>query len=324
MLQQAPFHADLAHGPEGSRAYWCTSKDGVKLRLGLFPAPKARGTILMFPGRTEYVEKYGRPADELAQHGYSMLCIDWRGQGMAQRLLDDPVVGHVGQFTDYQFDVDAMLQAAKTLNLPKPWYLMAHSMGGCIGLRSLMRGMPVDAAVFTGPMWGIHLPPLARSAAWAISWGGIHSGLGHRYVPGTRPQSYVIAEDFEDNALTTDQEMWLEMRRQIEAEPLFRLGGPSLQWLNESLRECRILAHQQSPNVPCLTFVGSNERIVDTARITERMENWNNGHLRYVPGGEHEVLMEGPALRRRIIGKCLDLFEGRRVPECSYAKTANG
>ena len=33
-LSQAPFFAELADGPEGGAAYWCTAEDGVRLRVG--------------------------------------------------------------------------------------------------------------------------------------------------------------------------------------------------------------------------------------------------------------------------------------------------
>ena len=45
-----------------------------------------------------------------------------------------------------QADLDAVLGEAERIALPRPWFLMAHSMGGCIGLRALVRGAPFRAA----------------------------------------------------------------------------------------------------------------------------------------------------------------------------------
>ena len=64
-MEPAPFLEDIADGPEGAKAYWLRAKDSTRVRVGVWPAgPK--GTILMFPGRTEYIEKYGRLARDLA------------------------------------------------------------------------------------------------------------------------------------------------------------------------------------------------------------------------------------------------------------------
>ncbi|KMK67792.1 alpha/beta fold hydrolase [Puniceibacterium sp. IMCC21224] len=311
-LTPAPFLAELAQGPEGGRAVWIHADDGVRLRLGHFPAPPqaagAEGSVLLFPGRTEYIEKYGRTATDLAKRGYHTLTVDWRGQGLADRLLDDPLTGHVQLFDDYQRDVAVMVAAAQALDLPRPWHLIAHSMGGCIGLRALMRGLPVEAAVFTGPMWGIRIAAIVRPAAWALGWSSARLGLGHRYTPGTKGLSYVVAEPFESNLLTTDPESYAHMRHQVNAEPGLRLGGPSLQWLHQALAECRALARLPSPALPCLTYVGTQERIVDIPRIRARMANWPGGRLIEVESAEHEVLMEGPALRARVTDEIVAHF----------------
>ena len=89
-LAPAPFHADLAEGPAGARAHWVHTSDGLRIRLGHFPAEEPRGTVLLFPGRTEYIEKYGRTASDLAAGGYDTLCIDWRGQGLADARAAHP------------------------------------------------------------------------------------------------------------------------------------------------------------------------------------------------------------------------------------------
>ncbi|WGW02303.1 alpha/beta fold hydrolase [Tropicibacter oceani] len=310
MLTTAPFHADLAEGPALSRAYWIAAADGMRLRIAHYPASEgAQGTVLLFPGRTEYVEKYGRTAAHLAAAGYHTITVDWRGQGLADRMLDDPRTGHVHVFEDYQRDVSAMLHAVALLDLPQPMHLIGHSMGGCIGLRAVMDGLPVASCTFTGPMWGIRIADPLRPAAWALSWGSKHFGLSHHYAPGTGNDSYVASAPFEDNMLTTDPEMWDYMRRQILAQPDLQLGGPSLGWLHEALSETRSLARRPSPTLPCLCFTGTNERIVDIPRIEQRMAHWPGGKLVMVHKGEHELLMEHDTMRQDVMDQILGLFE---------------
>ncbi|MWD27320.1 alpha/beta fold hydrolase [Aquicoccus sp. SCR17] len=313
-FEPAPFHGELAEGPDGGEAVWAETSDGVRIRLGCWPREDAAGTVLLFPGRTEYIEKYGRTAADLSARGYAVLAVDWRGQGLAQRLLPDAMKGHVGQFVDYQRDVEAMVDYAEARQLPRPFYLLAHSMGGCIGLRALVKGLPVNAAAFTGPMWGIRLSPSTRPAAWALGWTSGLLGRAAAYAPGTKPDSYVMTEPFESNLLTRDREMYEYMRRQIAAVPEFGLGGPTLGWLHAALVETLALSRLPSPDLPCLAFQGSDERIVDTARIRSRMEHWPRGTLRVVPEGEHEVLMDKPVLRNMIADEIAGLFRAHAEP----------
>ena len=257
--------------------------------------------MLLFAGRTEYIEKYGRTAGELAALGLSTICIDWRGQGLANRLLDDRNTGHVVEFMDYQLDVAAMVRTAREQGLPEPFYLLGHSMGGCIGLRALYEGLPVRAAAFTAPMWGIGMSPALRPVAWALAWLARGLGQGHRYAPGTGPVTYVMEAPFEGNQLTTDPEMYAYMKAQLQARPDLSLGGPSLHWLYEALVETTHLARRPAPDMPCVTFLGGNERIVQTEAVHRRMAGWPGGRLEMIAGAEHEVLMETPEIRARLM-----------------------
>lgn len=117
----APFFENVAGGPAGGAAHWVATADNTRIRVGHWHTEgETNGTVMMFPGRTEYIEKYGDTAAEFASRGFAFLAIDWRGQGLADRLLDDPRVGHVDQFSDYQQDVHATLALAAKLDLPKP------------------------------------------------------------------------------------------------------------------------------------------------------------------------------------------------------------
>ena len=61
--------------------------------------------------------------------------------------------------------------------------------------------------------------------------------------------------------------------------------------------------------MPCLTWLGTNERIVHVPRIHDRMSRWPSGNLEMVADGEHEVLMEVPATRTRVFDQTAAFFE---------------
>lgn len=304
----APFHRDVAEAPDQTEAYWLTAADGVRLRAAVVTGG-ASGTVLLFPGRTEYTEKYGPAARDLLARGYSTVIIDWRGQGLADRPLPDRQTGHVREFVDYQKDIAAALDLIDALRLPKPLFLMAHSMGGAIGLRALYRGLPVRAAAFSAPMWGIRISASLRPVAWALSGGSRLLGQGHKYAPGTTPVTYVAEAPYTDNVLTSDPDMYAFMQRQVRKHSDLSLGGPSLHWLNEALLECRSLARKDSPNLPCYTALGTRERVVDTAPIHDRMARWPGGILDLIPGAEHEVMMEKPQIRAQFYDRACALFD---------------
>ncbi|MEM7074234.1 MAG: alpha/beta hydrolase [Pseudomonadota bacterium] len=307
-MSSAPLYDDLVKGPEGGRAFWIHSGDGVRLRAAIWPRDTARGTVLCFPGRTEYVEKYAEAAMSFAGADLATATIDWRGQGLADRLCADPLLGHVDHFSDYQKDVAAFRTLAEAQGLPRPWYVIGHSMGGAIALRAVIGGLPVTAAVFSAPMWGIRMTPPLRALAWSLSWSSRRLGLDQTYAPTTSADPYVLTEDLQSNRLTSDPAMWQFMRDMLDRHPELGLGGPSLRWLHEALKECRALMQIPPPDLPALCYAGSEEAIVDTDVMRDRMARWRHGDFLSIPGARHEILMEAPIFRNQTIAAILDTF----------------
>ena len=292
----APFEHDTAQAWPGARAVWVRAADGVRLRVAHLGAGN-KGTVLLVPGRTEYVEKYGGAGCELSSRGYATVSLDYRGQGLADRTGANRLIGRVGDFAEYQRDIDAMVAFARAADFPKPWFLLAHSLGGAIGLRALARRLPVRAAVFSAPMWGIAIATPLKPVAWGLGWAAHMARAEGWLTPGTGARHHVLTATTDDNLLTTDTEMLALMRRQIEVCPDLELAGPSVPWLYRALVECRSLARIADPGVPTLTVIPGDERIVCTAAMRLAVARWPRAAHLEVPGGRHETMMETPARR---------------------------
>ena len=271
-MEAAPFHSDLAEGPEGGEATWLSTEDGVRIRAVLWKGGAA-GTVFVFPAAVNMPRNTAGP--RVRSPGEAMRCL--RSTGAARVLGPAPARPrnrHVRRFTDYQFDVRALLAHAEARGLPQPWLLLAHSMGGCIGLRSLIDGVPFIAAGFSAPMWGVRIAPKLEAAAHILPIVATRIGLGGTRTPTTGRPSYLIEAPFEGNLLTTDPDMWDYMVRQAAAEERFRLGGPSLMWLGEALAETRALLRAPRPNTPAHASVGTLEKIVVADTVETIMKDW--------------------------------------------------
>ncbi len=310
MGDAAPFDIELSEGPTFGRAVWGAAEDGTRLRIGFWVPEDARATILLFPGRTEYLEKYGRVARDLTAAGYAVAAIDWRGQGHSDRLIEDARLGYVMTFSDYQQDVDALAAAVDREGLPGPRYLIAHSMGGCIGLRAMIEGLAIERAVFSAPMWGIWVPNRMRPAAATLPWLAKRLRQELRVVPGTQPTNYVSDTGFEENMLTTDRDHYDYLGRQALAHPAFALGGPTYHWLSEARKEMKALYREPRPKTPVLTFLGTEEEIVHPGAIRRMHEDWPSARLEIVESAKHELMMEAPAIRARFMEEALAFLGG--------------
>ena len=307
MTPHAVFHADLAEGPAEGRAWDVAAADGTRLRVATWEAGE-RGTVLIFPGRNEHVEKYGRVARALADRGWSSAAIDWRGQGHSDRAPGAGQLGHVQDFGLYQMDVEALLAAVRAAGLPEPLHHLAHSMGGAIGLRALAQGLPVGAAAFSAPMWGLQMAAWLRPIAHGVAAAGRRAGLGLRELPVGSRESYLSVTPFAANALTTCPETYAWMAAQAARDPRLALGRPTIRWLHAALADLRALRALPAPAIPILVGLAGEETIVDNEATRRFARRLPTARIETYPGARHELLMERTALRGRFLDATDDLF----------------
>lgn len=308
-------------GGSDTAAFWTTAGDGTRLRLALFRPPDAGATIFLFPGRTEYIEKYGPVFGFLTANGFAVLCIDWRGQGASERLTDNHLAGHVRTFADYQLDVAAMMRAAEKLDLPPDRHLLAHSMGGAIGLRTLLDGRyPFRTVTFSAPMWGIRtgvMPEqtgqyLAMLMAQAATKMGFSDAMLKRSSNRARPGIFVEDMDeetaFRKNPLTTDRAEWQRLYALSASFPELMIGAPTYGWVQAALAECAALAELPSPAMPALISLAMEDQIVSATAITERAAIWPQAELLTIADSRHEVMFEAPAKKQMFLDAALKLW----------------
>lgn len=294
---EAPLFHDIADGPAGGSAHWADTADGQRIRFAIWPGT-GRGTALVFPGRTEYIEKYGRVAAELVRRGFHVLTIDWRGQGLSTRPGGTTDLGHVGGFAEYQQDLTTVLEHPAARDLPKPTVLLAHSMGGCIGLRALHNGLDVSSAIFSAPMWGIGTGRLQGVIGRTLTAIAVALGFGQRHLFGTTSAHFIATAPFEGNSLTNNRTTWDWLKAQLDAHPELGLGGPSMRWAYEALCETAALSRLPPPK-PVLTMLGTAERVVSPRAIIRQMAKPGAGKLVTFDNAQHELLMEIGAVQDR-------------------------
>ena len=115
--------------------------DGGRLRYARFePASHPRGTVLIVPGRREFIEKkYAELGQPLLNNGFHLVIVEMRGMGLSSRLLSDDMRqrDHVNDFAMHLNDLRAFFAAIVAPNLTAPLIVNGHSLGGHFMLRWL-------------------------------------------------------------------------------------------------------------------------------------------------------------------------------------------
>lgn len=121
---------------------------GARLRTLTWPVPRPRGRVQVIHGLSEHVGRYDLLADALNDEGFSVFGHDHRGHGASEGRR-----GVVGRFPDLVQDVAHVASLADELAPgPGPPALVAHSLGGLVGIRYLQEHRPrLKAAVISAP-----------------------------------------------------------------------------------------------------------------------------------------------------------------------------
>src|SRR5579872_6729865 len=143
--------------PEDAVTGVLKTPDGVALRFARFAPPAGRrGTVCVFPGRTEWIEKYFETVRDLRNRGFAVAVLDWRGQGLSERALTDRHKGYVRSFAEYDIDLETFMREVVLPDCPPPIFALGHSMGASIVIRAVARGQRwFDRVVLSGPMLGV-------------------------------------------------------------------------------------------------------------------------------------------------------------------------
>jgi lysophospholipase len=315
-----------------------TAADGKKIRYAHWTpegrAPPA-GTVVFFQGRTEFIEKNIDTYADLTARGYDVWTLDWRGQGLSDRLLPDREKGHIDSYDSYLRDADQFLTDIVRLDQqPRPRILLAHSMGGGIGTLYLERHPGrFDKAVFTSPL--IRLP--ARQDSWLLRLAaGALVAAGHGadcaptadcswtssfkagFDPCAEPQAATEA-DLLDPANTSRYthdperlahiECWVKVSGQALA-----VAGATTGWLKATYAATdEIAAHRGALSTPLLIVGGGGENdparaVVSNPAQREICTGSDRPCCRVeIPGAGHEILVETDPIRRRFLDY-LDAF----------------
>ena len=286
------FRNDVFKWPRAANVSYKATPDGIRVRTSLWGANDPVGTIFVFPGRADYIEKYGGLAYFCLSKHFNVTAIDWRGQGLSGRLLSDRNIGHVEDFKNYQKDVEVIVKEAEAANLVKPWIIFAHSMGGLIGLRTLHDNPVFEKVVFTSPMLGIQMPTILKSGASIIMSLISLIGKMETYAPTTSPETRILNEEYEFNKLTSDIRNFKLLRQQLIQHPDLQIGGPSSAWVSAALDEIQFQIGKEPPSTPALCFLGEKEEIIDNLAVREFCKNWDSCDLISIPDAKHDLLME--------------------------------
>ncbi|WP_342643491.1 alpha/beta hydrolase [Rhodoligotrophos ferricapiens] len=290
--------------PSGLTFNHLTTPSGARLRYALCGLQKPnRGTVCLFQGRGEFIEKYFETISNLRARNFAVAALDWRGQGGSSRLLQNSRKGHIESFSQFDEDLASFMRSVVLPDCPPPYYALAHSTGGSIVLRALPRRSWFQKVMVLAPLLGIHSRGFPERPARFLARAAKLLGCASRFVPGTGHQ-HLDHGSVEKSVLTSDPVRFARTAALAKAYPEMAVGGPTIGWLCAALDSIEAFERDYPGKVdipiPVLMVLAGNDMVADNRPARRFAQRMHNVSLIEIRGARHELLMERDFYREQL------------------------
>lgn len=259
--------------------------------------------LIILPGRMEPAIKYFELVYDLKDLNYDIYLIDHRGQGFSDRLLPDPMKGHVEKFDHFAQDVHHFIQ--QQLKGYQNIDIISHSMGGAIHLRFLQLFPDFKQTnsknILIAPMLDINFAPYKQWQAVALLRFFDLIGKDEDYIPGGKPFDPYFK--FEQNNTTSSKLRWQKNHSFYLEHPELQSGDTTNRWTLESyLATNKIFkGRQKYQGISMLYLEAQNDHFVTNKRNKEFCQSNAQCHLIHFKGAKHAIHSEKDILRNKFL-----------------------
>lgn len=293
------------------------AEDGWPIRRIDWPgAITPRGSMLFLPGRGDHYEKYLETLAYFAAQGWRVTSIDWRGQGASGRLLADPQVGHIDDFSTWISDLRYFWVKWRA-EAPGPHVVLAHSMGGHLAMRALVeKAIDPVAVAMSAPMLGIQTGGLPLS--WNHAFARLMCKIGRGNVAAWKISEKPLSPmNMRAKILTHDDNRYEDELAWWKIRPEVKLGPPSWHWIERAVSSIRMLdepGRLEGIATPILLLATTADQLVSTPRIIKDSKRLPHAEtLIFGKEAAHELLREADGVRDQCLDR-IDAFLDQHAP----------
>ncbi len=270
------------------REFTLTGKDGKKLYACVYEAEQPKGVLCVSHGLGEHGGRYEDCIRVWNENGFTVYIHDQRGHG---KSIGSPKEKGIARIPDLESDLLTLIDVAKR-ETGLPVFLFGHSLGGLIGLYTLLHGQPeIKGAIITSP-WLV----LKRKLPGFLP--GMLQGLG-KLLPNAALDNGLAADN-----LCHDEKVCREYL--IDPNNHGKIGLVLFGEASEAAKW--VLDNAKMLSVPLLLCHGDSDPICDVEGSRAFAKNAGVS-VREFPGSYHEIHNE-PEHRETLWKEEIAFMEG--------------
>jgi len=265
-----------------------TGEAGGRIHWRRWPAEDPRALVVIVHGYGEHGGRYARLAARLVDEGFEVWAADHRGHGMSEGPR-----GVLTTIEDAVADVDRLVDLAVAERPGIPVFMLAHSMGGAIGLRyALTHQDRLDGLILSSAavsLEGFGIPAIQRRIVKLI-------GRVAPKLPVNKLPLHGISRDPEEVRI-------------YDEDPLVHRGAQPARTVSELLEAMATLPGEVTGlRIPLLVVAGTDDPLVPAAASRDIAARAGSADktLTVYDGFVHELINEPPEDRERVTQDLVD------------------
>jgi len=295
-----------------------TGENNLSLKYLKFGEKKgSKGSLIFVNGMGENVVMYLELFYDLHSQGWSPIyTYDHRGQGLSGRILPDPHVGYVEDWSFYRKDLNTFIQ----LVLSDPQvdhqnlFLVGNSMGAAIVV-DYFQHIPGQQDIFSSvllaaPFFGLH----ARGFGFAVP---VFPHVIRFFClfrnclsPIVGPNSRQLRPEVAQNRITSSRERYDLF---VRSAKMYSAGYtvPSLDWLIQAFHMNRRVMNQENIfkiTLPLLILQAEKDNVVSNLRQKRFCRKIKNCSLKVIEG-RHDHFIEADKIRNQVVLETVQFFQ---------------
>lgn len=283
-------------------------RDGNNLYGESYSAENARGTVFILHGFTENAAKYSEVIYRFLRENFCVFIYEQRGHGRSYRAVADKTLTHIDRFEEYVEDLETVLEQAA--DMPKPYFLFSHSMGGAVSALFMEKHPGVfGKAVMSSPMIAPTHGDMPLFIPKLICRFCILTGRKRKRIFVAPP--YPDKEDFDTSCATCEEKFayYEEIKRNCED---FHNYSPTYGWLLQSLCVTKKILKKGAPeriDAPVLIFSAELDNAVLNDKQKEFADRLKNCRLEFIKGVKHELFLSPDEVTHPYFNQITDFFK---------------
>ena len=285
------------------------SFDGTRLNYYVATPENPKACVVVVHGMAEFYGKYHEYLWNLYRAGYMVCFMEQRGFGYSEGKAPEHDLIYIDDYETYVEDLHCFIDnrvrpLAKDLSL----FLIAYSMGGCIGALFLEKYPSVfKGAILSSPMMKMKGQDYSPIMVNLVGLYAAISGKSKKLAPGQKHFNPDAKLEVSSAVSRPRFEYQLNMRR---GDKHYQPSGATFGWAVASLRATReVIRYAGNIKIPVCVMTAGDDHLIDPAGYESFKEKLPSAKFYHYERSRHEIFNSDEETRKQYFSDVLSILE---------------